>query len=695
MIICKNCKTVIDDDMQFCPECGAKYIVKDKNIYSNEDCPVELVEQYLFVVDGKPQIQLSMRNKTKDVIDACVVVVRGKNQFGDEVEETKQILADLNAFEGDVFGENKIFEPKDENMRTMEISVEKIAYENGTIWENKAKEELEKIDEKYNDEESDSYAVYDYLLSIYPVYQKYVPNSSESYEKHEEKYQEKKKIYLEKMRESIKSLDELFIPEGTEEIPDYMFSLSRARKKPLIHIPDSVEKIGNESFKNCHVDKIPENVLLLGFRSFEKASIDNFSLPSDMTSPETESGFGHIFNSFEKCKIKNTGVIIETPKHAEYALNDIIGIEGVRKVIVKKPFDNTNIAVIFGGKVRKDLPNYTNSHANEYLEWVEINYKKSKKYVDPVQNTTSSVDAELKSDKGAVYGKYVYKWQTMEYGSKIVGNRVVTDNKYEDHSKKVEGLFILPPRLKDLYIPENINKLDLTEYDSDYLESIIVRGKKTKVTVDLINFPELRMIYINKLEKLKLKNYKKSNLTLCCSDSSKVPKGLDGLEIIETDESPDQLIEIIQKRNKYWEEHIEEKEELQNKKNQLISDVEKRGKETKEIEKRIEEIQNKKLDVENKLEKTIKQKEKIEKINEELSIFKRKEKKENEQKIASLTDEIARLKEQVKTEVKEYKESVKEELETLKSKVSENDKHTKEAKNRIDEINDRFSNPIK
>ena len=81
MFLCKNCNSVIEDEMKFCPKCGAKYAVRDNTIFMNSECPIELLEKNLVVIDKKPKIQLVFRNRAEDVVDACIVVIKGKNQF--------------------------------------------------------------------------------------------------------------------------------------------------------------------------------------------------------------------------------------------------------------------------------------------------------------------------------------------------------------------------------------------------------------------------------------------------------------------------------------------------------------------------------------------------------------------------------------------------------------------------------------
>ena len=167
MFLCKKCQASMEEEMGFCPECGTKYSVIDRKIYSNENCPIEITEQFLFVDEKKPKIQLTFRGRSEEPIDACVITVKGKNQFGDEVEDTQQIYADLNCFEGESFGADIVIEPKDINLRMMDVVVNKVAYNDGTIWENTDLVRLEETTEVFSDVKENSKIVYKELLELY------------------------------------------------------------------------------------------------------------------------------------------------------------------------------------------------------------------------------------------------------------------------------------------------------------------------------------------------------------------------------------------------------------------------------------------------------------------------------------------------------------------------------------------------
>ena len=144
---------------------------------------------------------------------------------------------------------------------------------------------------------------------------------------------------------------------------------------------------------------------------------------------------------------------------------------------------------------------------------------------------------------------------------------------------------------------------------------------------------------------------------------------------------------IKEKADKYWSEHKEEKEQLENEKKELESKIKKQDKEIEEKKKRINEIEGKEFEVEKQVEKTKAEKKVKERELDSLSFFKRKEKIACEEKIVELSKTIKEKEKQAKEEREKYIEDTKEELEELKTSLDELEKEYKKNSSRIKKIN--------
>lgn len=135
MRFCKNCDAAMEEDMIFCPNCGAKYVVHDTNIYSAPDSPVVIVEQNLLLVKEKVLCLLTFGNISEEDISACSVKIQCKDQFGDALSDTVVKYNDLMVAYGEKFGDKKMFEIADPDTRSIHVAIEKVILDNVKIVE--------------------------------------------------------------------------------------------------------------------------------------------------------------------------------------------------------------------------------------------------------------------------------------------------------------------------------------------------------------------------------------------------------------------------------------------------------------------------------------------------------------------------------------------------------------------------------
>ena len=734
MFLCRNCEATMEDEMRFCPECGAKYIVMDRSVYSSEECPIEIIEQFLFVCDNIPKIQLSFRCKTEEAIDACVITIKGKNQFGDEVEDTQQIYADLNGFNGDCFGGNVIIEPKDTNLRNMEVIVSKVAYNNGTIWENKNNEKLEKTSEGYNDIKENSRIIYEELLKQLPqvdnlnaVTMKKIELDDGSHDllKNEsvlKEIEEYEKILIEK----LSGFDEFYIPDDVTSIESYMFAFPNdSSKELLIHIPDSVKFIQLNAFRNCKVNKIPDNCSMIKRSAFNSVSFESFIMPKNIEIHDT---------AFYDCTIPEEYENMSFSGEERVDFWSLSKINGLKKInfVDDKPFlIGTDRLCKKVYELNKIYVDWEHKHVQWKDEVAKYKYQATivadkkidcKKFYDleeinmPSEQSCKKLfihekdsdifkpyfkkDIFLKTVGGALFYKAHLEWKERDNEAErymatsshanlmklsLAGGKI-----YKELEKKdIQGILLLPPKLEKLYITSDIEQLDLSNHSSDHLKYILLEGN-TKLKIDLKDYPNLKMIYSPNGNNVKFKNSKGRIVDLYCENGNS-SKTTEGISIIKTEEPFESVLDKYKKIEEYWAEHQDEKEELETEKRAILTNIEKREEQTKKKNNRIEEINNFRLDVEDDLDKAKEEKVQLEKYSLSLGVFQKKLKNETKEKIIKLENTIKELESAVAREREQYNTDASEEIKKIISELDENEKQNESDKKRLKEIEERLS----
>lgn len=129
MRLCRKCHSEIEEDMLFCPECGAKYVVRDTQVYTAENCPIAVVEQNLITSEDGTNIVILFANIANEAVNAVSVRLKCYDQMEDELADTIVKYSDLSAENGEFFGEDKVIIPADADTRSFKIIIEKILLE--------------------------------------------------------------------------------------------------------------------------------------------------------------------------------------------------------------------------------------------------------------------------------------------------------------------------------------------------------------------------------------------------------------------------------------------------------------------------------------------------------------------------------------------------------------------------------------
>ncbi len=134
MRICRKCSTIMENDMQFCPECGIRYLLCISDIYSEIHCPIVAAEHVLFADGGNLFGVIVWGSNSEKVISACSVRIRCCDQLGDIISDEIVKYYDLAVGCKELFGQDKIFALADPATRYIRIIPEKVLFEDGSMW---------------------------------------------------------------------------------------------------------------------------------------------------------------------------------------------------------------------------------------------------------------------------------------------------------------------------------------------------------------------------------------------------------------------------------------------------------------------------------------------------------------------------------------------------------------------------------
>ena len=269
MRICRNCNQFMEDEMIFCPECGVKYISFDEQIYESENCPVVLVEQSIFLNDGKVQTVLVFGNVGEKTITSCAVRLKCKDPFGTELPDTVVKFIDLSAEPQTMFGDDKLIAPVDEETREIHVVVDMLVFEDGTKWNGSAGEwKLSNAHKAFNTSKND--AIQQAVQLEYWKEFLSIERNSDSQWKQKE----------------LKDNPGIALPYGITEIPGHAFE--GCKNLSSITIPDSVTSIGEFAFRECTnltSVTIPDSVTSIGNYAFSFCeSLTSITIPDSVTS---------------------------------------------------------------------------------------------------------------------------------------------------------------------------------------------------------------------------------------------------------------------------------------------------------------------------------------------------------------------------------------------------------------------------
>ena len=134
MRLCRCCNSKMDRDMKICPECSAKYVVRDTGIYTADGCPLSVAEQNLILTGDGIRIMLIFYNSGHETINAVSIKLKCFDQLGDELVDTVVKYSDLEIGKGGYFGLDKLFAPSDPDTRKISIIVDKVLLESGNLY---------------------------------------------------------------------------------------------------------------------------------------------------------------------------------------------------------------------------------------------------------------------------------------------------------------------------------------------------------------------------------------------------------------------------------------------------------------------------------------------------------------------------------------------------------------------------------
>lgn len=302
MRLCRCCNSKMDRDMKICPECGAKYIVRDTGIYSADGCPLSVAEQNLILTGDGIRIMLVFFNSGQEIVNAASIKLKCFDQLGDELAETIVKYSDLEIVKGGYFGLDKLFAPTDPDTRKISIIVDKVLLGSGTLYKSNGnsltfREDYEgirnglknvetSIKQEDDDNEPNPYRgisdrerenkaaemwaglepICSRLLDIkqklddIPYFKK-----TDDWDKINE---ERKNIRAER-DEYIKKYPYFLIPSFVTKIPQFYFENCSTLKG--IYIPDSVTEIDKSAFNFCEKLKevrLSENLSMINESTF-------------------------------------------------------------------------------------------------------------------------------------------------------------------------------------------------------------------------------------------------------------------------------------------------------------------------------------------------------------------------------------------------------------------------------------------
>ncbi len=288
--------------MKICPECGAKYIVRDTGIYAADGCPLSVAEQNLILTNEGIKIMLVFFNSGQEIVNAASIKLKCFDQLGDELADTVVKYSDLEIVKGGYFGLDKLFVPADPDTRKINIIVDKVLLESGTLYKSngnpltfredydgirnglKSVETTIKQDGDDNapnpyrgisERERENKAA-EMWAGLEPICQRLLDiqkklddisyfNKKDDWDKINE---ERKNIRSER-DEFIKKYPYFLIPSSVTQIPQCYFENCYALKG--IYIPDSVTSIDKSAFNFCEKLKeirLSENLAVINESTF-------------------------------------------------------------------------------------------------------------------------------------------------------------------------------------------------------------------------------------------------------------------------------------------------------------------------------------------------------------------------------------------------------------------------------------------
>ena len=266
MRICRLCGALIEEDMLFCPECGGKYVVRDIQIYTSPECPIAVVEQNIIILEEMVKIVLVFGSITERTIAACAVMLKCADAFGDDVADTAIKYSDLTINFGEIFGAEKKISPKDSTTRKVCIVVEKVMFEDGTIWQKTISDGLDSFVLSENQVLFSSAVRAQSTEPFEDMWTKMV-EANKKYEETVSRFQEQdyfdeqghivippeieqqRKIRQQCFREILGDTRHFIIPKGVETIPSDMFR--NVTELESVTMPYDVVKICSYAFQGC------------------------------------------------------------------------------------------------------------------------------------------------------------------------------------------------------------------------------------------------------------------------------------------------------------------------------------------------------------------------------------------------------------------------------------------------------------
>lgn len=119
--------------------------------------PIDILKGALYIDNKTNKIvfQLKFINMQNKNIKAIYINVKGFNELGEKLEDKEYSYLDIYARKGKEFGTNQLKELDDNTIRNITVKIDKVIFEDNSIWENKEEHlvertELKLIPEKYN-----------------------------------------------------------------------------------------------------------------------------------------------------------------------------------------------------------------------------------------------------------------------------------------------------------------------------------------------------------------------------------------------------------------------------------------------------------------------------------------------------------------------------------------------------------------